>query len=155
MSDNDSKEYIKHTTTEKRVLALNWAEGKTDAQLLDALVEQRNIVEDITREAEEKAAAHKAWDTALTDELLRRMAESGVKSFKIEGLGIATLIPRRVFSIEDPQKLYDFVVATGSISIFGSALKKAEVESYEADNNALPDGVTSHVTNTIRITRKK
>ena len=155
MTETDRKDYLKQVAKDNRDQALAWAEGKTDAQLLDTLVEQRDIVDDITREAEEKAAPHKAWDTALTDELLRRMAETGVKSFKIEHIGIATITPRRVFSINDPQALYEHVVESGSIALFGSSLKKGEVEAYEKENGSLPEGVTSHVANSIRITRSK
>lgn len=148
--DTDLKELTKHHRTQ----ALDWTKGKTDAELLEVIVEQRTYVDDIMREAEEKALSHKSWDSAVTDELLRRMAESGVKSFKIDEIGIATITPRRNFSINDPQMLYDHVVATKSIAIFGASLKKAEVEAYEKEHEKLPDGITAHTVNTIRITRK-
>ena len=56
MTETDRKDYLKQVAKDNREQALIWAEDKTDAQLLDALVEQRDIVDDITREAEEKAA---------------------------------------------------------------------------------------------------
>lgn len=155
MSEQERKDELKQVAALNRADALAWAKDKSDAQLLDTLVEQRAIIDDIKREADEKSAPHIAWDTALTDELLRRMAESNVKSFKIEGLGIATITQRRQFSINDPQALFDHVVTSGSIALFGSSLKKAEVEAYEKEVGDLPKGVTSHVANSIRITRSK
>lgn len=154
-NETERKEYIKELAMKNRNDALAWAKDKSDAQILDTLVEQRDILDDIKREAEEKSVPHNAWDTALADELLRRMAESGVKSFRIDDIGLATLMPRRVFSIDDPQKVFDHIVATKSIALFGSSLKKAEVEAYEKDHGTLPDGITSHTTNSIRITRTK
>lgn len=155
MNETERKALLKEKAKESRTNALEWTKDKTDAALLDMIVEQRTIIEDIKRETEEELQVHDLWDKALTDELLRRMAETGVKSFRIEGIGIATVTPRRAFSINDPEALYQHVKNTGSIALFGSSLKKAEVEAYEKDHGSLPEGITSHTDNSIRITRSK
>ena len=71
MAETDRKDYLKQVAKDNREQALIWAEDKTDAQLLDALVEQRDIVDDITREAEEKAAREaEGHDSLEADDLL-------------------------------------------------------------------------------------
>lgn len=156
LNKTEYAEYLKEQRAKHRTDALEWAKSQSNAQMLDTLIQQRGIIADINREAEREALEFTAWEQALTDELLRRMASEGVKSFKVDGSGMATITSRRQFSINDPDKLLEHVKTTNSIAIFGSALKKAEVEIFEAENNGnLPDGITAHTAHSIRITQSK
>ena len=51
-NETERKEYIKELAMKNRNDALAWTKDKSDAQILDTLVEQRDILDDIKREAE-------------------------------------------------------------------------------------------------------
>ena len=155
LTEAEIKAQTKLRIDKHRTDAVAWANEQSEAQLLQTISDQRNMIAEIKAEADVRAEAHVAWDNALTDVLLQRMAQTGVKSMRVEHIGLATITAKRVFSISDPQALYEHVVQTESIAIFGSSVKKAEVEAYEKDNEQLPAGITSHTENTIRITLAK
>ena len=99
--------------------AVAWANEQSEAQLLQTISDQRNMIAEIKAEADVRAEAHVAWDNALTDVLLQRMAQTGVKSMRVQNIGLATISAKRVFSISDPQALYEHVVQTESIAALG------------------------------------
>lgn len=153
ITQTDYKTLIQTTESEARKAALQWAEKQTDGELLNMLVEQRNIVDQIDLERNLEAAQHKAWDKALTDELTRRMAEQNVKSMNINNVGMATLVTSENYNVNDPDALYKHVVEMGSIALFGTAVKKSEVRAYQKEHGVLPDGIAVHQAHSIRITR--
>ncbi len=154
MTDAEHRTHVNDLAKQHRLDALEWAKSQSDAEVLNILIDQRNILEELQRELEVDTIAHKTWDKALTDELLRRMAEQDVKSFDINNVGKATLVTKRNFSVDDPDALFEFVVAQGSIAVFGTSVKKAEIEAYEKEHGELPQGISCFQANNIRITRK-
>lgn len=135
--------------------ALSWAAEEDDPEILREYAQQRAIIDEIKAEMEAKMEEHKQWEVALKDELLRRMAEKGVKALAVENVGKASRVERNTYRVVDADELLKHVLETKSIAIFNTSLNKAAIDEYTETAGHAPRGVSLMTEYSLRLTRAK
>lgn len=125
----------------------------TPAQLIkayDALETQTSALDD---ELKKKKAPLTQRMNAITNELLRRMAEEEATSYPTE-YGRMTRKTHQDYSVQDITAFSDFVINSKDLSFFGKSLSKPAVQAYIKQNEKLPPGVAAFTKYSIAFTRK-
>jgi len=103
------------------------------------------------KEAEPDEAVLKLLD----GELMRRLADNKQKSFAIEGVGTFTRTLRTYFTIADPQKFNDFVVAREDITFLNKTPNTSALNAYREENGEYPPGIVATQEYAPRFTKAK
>ena len=134
----------------------------TDADLMEAFSILKREIDEINKEAAEKADSRIAGAEKIQAILFSRMNEAGVQNLTVKGFGTAYFTPKTFASVNDWDKFYNHIaerIREGEnpadvLGAFQRKVSKEYVENWVKDHGGiLPPGSTINSERALQIRR--